>query len=75
MKSLFCFLACIIPLIANAYNPKGVVDGNNQFAFKLFGELKGSTNNIFYSPFSISTALAMTYAGAHGEAETQIRNI
>lgn len=44
-----------------------LVAGNNSFAFDLYGELKSGTGNIFFSPFSISTALAMTYAGAAGE--------
>ena len=76
MKSLFCFLSCIIPLITSANNPQGIVDGNNKFAFKLFHQVQGgTTGNQFYSPFSISTALAMVYAEAHGETETQIRII
>ena len=41
-------------------------DGNNAFAFDLYQELKGEAGNLFYSPYSISAALAMTYAGAGG---------
>jgi serpin B len=43
-----------------------VADRNNEFAFNIFGKLLAEeTNpNIFISPFSISTALAMTYNGA-----------
>ncbi len=40
-----------------------VVEGINQFAFELYGEIDSDKNQIF-SPFSISSALAMTYAGA-----------
>lgn len=46
--------------------------GNGAFAFDLYGELTEADGNIFFSPFSISAALAMTYAGAGGETETQI---
>jgi len=46
-----------------------LVDGNNVFAFNLFQVLRQKESNLFYSPYSISEALAMTYAGARGETE------
>ena len=46
-----------------------LVAGNNDFAFDLYRVLKGTGGNFFYSPYSISEALAMTYAGARGETE------
>lgn len=49
-----------------------VVDGNTAFSFDLFQELKSEDGNIFYSPYSISLALAMTYAGARGETAAQM---
>ena len=50
-----------------------LVSGNNAFAFNLYQTLKkNNTGNMFYSPYSISTALAMTYAGAAGETEKQM---
>ncbi len=49
-----------------------VVNGNTDFAFDLYGHLKGEDGNLFFSPYSISTALAMTYAGARGETAEQM---
>jgi serpin B len=49
-----------------------LVEGNGQFAFDLYQQLKSEEGNLFYSPYSISLALAMTYAGARGETETQM---
>jgi serpin B len=49
-----------------------LVEGNSAFAFELYQALKGKAGNLFYSPYSISLALAMTYAGASGETAQQM---
>ena len=51
---------------------KELVRGNNDFAFDLYRALNDEEGNLFYSPFSISQALAMTFAGAGGETERQM---
>lgn len=54
----------------------GVVRGNNLFALALYDELrKNEVGNVFFSPFSISAALSMTYAGAKGETAEQMREV
>ena len=49
-----------------------LVNGNSSFAFDLYRMLKEEDGNLFYSPYSISMALAMTYAGARGETAEQM---
>ena len=46
--------------------------GNSAFAFDLYSTLGAEDGNLFFSPYSISTALAMTYAGAAGETADQM---
>lgn len=53
-----------------------VVNANNKFAFDLYSELdKSEQGNIFYSPYSISAALAMTYEGANGQTAKEIKSV
>ena len=53
-----------------------VVNANNQFAFDLYSELtKSETGNIFYSPYSIFAALAMTYEGARGQTADEMKSV
>jgi len=74
MKPFLYFFLCLIPIWGIANNPQGIVDGNNKFACNLYHQVQGGTTgtNLFYSPFSISMALAMTYAGARTETALQI---
>ena len=49
-----------------------VVKDSNTFALDLYSHLAQQDGNLFFSPYSISNALAMTYAGARGETAMQI---
>ena len=66
-----------IGLAANVQaSPTGsLVANNTAFALDLYAQLRGEPGNLFFSPYSISTALAMTYAGARGNTETQMSRV
>lgn len=51
---------------------KNLVVGNTTFALELYDRLKVADGNLFFSPYSISTCLAMTYNGARGNTATQM---
>jgi serpin B len=53
-----------------------LVRGNTAFALELYARLRQEDNgNVFLSPYSISTALAMTYAGARNQTATQMEEV
>jgi serpin B len=49
-----------------------VVSGNTVFGVELYDQLRGRPGNLFLSPYSVSTALAMTHAGARGDTAAQM---
>lgn len=49
-----------------------LVEGNNEFALDLLRVLRTEEGNLFFSPYSISLALAMAYAGARGPTATEM---
>ncbi len=51
---------------------RAVVEGNTAFALALYQALRTQAGNLFFSPYSISTALAMTYAGARGNTAAEM---
>jgi serpin B len=48
------------------------VAGNAAFALDLYARLRTADGNLFFSPYSISTCLAMTYGGARGNTAAQM---
>jgi serpin B len=56
-----------------------VIAGNNEFAWELFQKVavasENRDRNIFFSPYSVSTALAMTYAGSRDETAAQMAQV
>ena len=76
---LWCAAAVLLLTAPGAFSSEenlldaGLSDGNNSFAFKMYNELRSSEGNIFFSPWSVSSALAMTYSGARGNTAAEMR--
>jgi len=81
MKPRFTFYLIVGLLVFTAFNNlfsnhyQAVVKGNNDFCFDLYQKLREREGNLFFSPYSISTALAMTYAGARGQTEKEMEEV
>ena len=69
-------LSCLWGNVGQAADEQAVrqlVENNTNFALALYKAIAGEQRgNLFLSPYSISSALAMTYAGARGETEKQM---
>lgn len=63
------------PVKASTAEKAMAVKDSNAFAANLYGQLARQQGNLFFSPESISTAFAMTYAGARGETATQMAQV
>jgi len=51
------------------------VEAINRFALDVYRRFQEAEGNLFLSPMSIATALAMTYAGARGETAAQMADV
>jgi serpin B len=55
---------------------QAITDASNRFALDLYGKLRDTEKgNIFFSPYSVHTALGMTEPGARGSTREQIVNV
>jgi len=65
-------LLALPALAKEAADTQPTMAGNTAFALDLYGQLRAQPGNLFFSPYSLSTALAMTYGGARGNTEKQM---
>jgi serpin B len=73
--TLAVVVAVLLSVSAAAADKEAVVRGNTEFAFDLYHALRGQDGNLFCSPYSVSTAVAMTYAGARGTTADQMARV
>lgn len=61
--------------MAGTAQVQSLVASNTTFALNLYRQLATNSGNLFFSPYSISTCLAMLYAGASGNTEQQMSQV
>ncbi len=76
-KTSFIVSICILSLLiiqgeSAPSNLDFLVRRNSAFAVDIYKKLSEGKGNVFLSPFSISSALAMTYAGARGQTAEEM---
>lgn len=85
MKTLISYLLAVVLLalcsVAVAVgdlpseSARSLAERNREFAVAMFNELREKEGNLFFSPYSLSVALAMTYAGARGETGREMGEV
>ena len=79
---LFLIVICIISFATsalagntepNSESLKTLVSGNNAFAVEMYQKLATSDKSLFFSPYSVSSALGMTCAGAKDNTAKEMR--
>jgi hypothetical protein len=53
--------------------PRSFAEEGHDFALAMYRQLQQRPGNLFFSPFSIRTALGLIQAGARGETAAQMR--
>ncbi len=78
---IFLLLILLLPQVSFSQTKpmreetKAIVKSNNEFALKAYAEMSKKNGNIFFSPFSLSAALAMVLGGAKGTTADQIAEV
>ncbi len=65
----------VVPFVCNAGDFDLAATATNQLAVDLHRQLATGDENLCVSPYSIESALAMTFAGAEGETRTEMARV
>ncbi|MBL8822786.1 MAG: serpin family protein [Planctomycetia bacterium] len=60
------------PIQSTLHELRKFAEQNNDFGIELYHRLRTQPGNVFFSPYSISTALAMVSTGARNQTEAQM---
>jgi len=69
-QNIFVILLSLINFTVFSQNK--FIENTNQFSFLLYQQIEQSDNNFVFSPFSISSAFAMTYLGSKNLTQNEI---
>jgi len=73
MLTALVVLSSSLSFVTGQTDAEVLVKDNSAFAMALYQKLcESEEGNVFFSPYSISTALAMTYAGARSNTEKEM---
>jgi len=72
MRSFVLCLSLLATPVLAADLSKTTAAANTTFAVELYAKLATEKGNVFFSPYSISSALAMTWAGARGQTADEM---
>ncbi len=75
LAALLTLLLLARPAGAQTPAPQPLVQAENAFALSLYGALSQQPGNLFFSPYSVATALGMLYLGARGGTGAQIAQV
>jgi serpin B len=68
-------LTIFVCLFTNLIIGQSITEGNNKFAINFLQKVAKSSENAFFSPYSISTALFMTAGGARNQTEKEMLDV
>lgn len=75
MKTFIIALSfLILSQSSHAQKEASIIESNNKFSFDIYQKLKKHSENIIFSPASITSAIAMTYIGAKNNTFDEISN-
>lgn len=75
IKNILIFILLLKLPVFGAVNTPLLIQGQNKFAVELYTKLKEDSHNLFFSPYGISSTLAMVYSGAQNETKDQMQKV